>query len=260
MRPTPATASDAPNPDKISYNGCVKEINSEGQCVIDTSDRRCANAYCDENLVVIGADLEGAGPPVSGPYEGKNPLDIATRHGQGWNNQFSFPYEVGMYWDFQVGEVSQRAIGCPGIDEPFGTIDEPLWPFKTKCCPIYGSPAMSCNVNMYAPEGKPMYQIVDELASDNELWAEKFLEAWHQMGSNGYADDQLVDGPQSGWVGHYSLTEQGVEISDFETFISENAPVTFTDPTVRKLLGLPLSITFLVFRLIPMSVGTMVTT
>ena len=125
MRPTPATASDAPNPDKISYNGCVKEINSEGQCVIDTSDRRCANAYCDENLVVIGADLEGAGPPVSGPYEGKNPLDIATRHGQGWNNQFSFPYEVGMYWDFQVGEVSQRAIGCPGIDEPFGTVDVP---------------------------------------------------------------------------------------------------------------------------------------
>ena len=105
-----------------------------------------------------------------------------------------------------------------------------------------------------------MYQIVDELASDNELWAEKFLEAWQQMGSNGYADNQLVDGPQNGWVGHFSLTEQGVEISDFETFISENAPVTFTDPTVRKLLGLPLSITFLVFRLIPMSVGTMVTT
>ena len=79
-----------------------------------------------------------------------------------------------------------------------------------------------------------MYQIVDELASDNELWAEKFLEAWQPMTTNGYTADQQMDGPQSGWIGHYSLYEQGVEISNFETFISDNAPVTFTDPTVRK--------------------------
>ena len=47
-----------------------------------------------------------------------------------------------------------------------------------------------------------MYQIVDELASDNELWAEKFLEAWQPMTTNGYTADQQMDGPQSGWIGH----------------------------------------------------------
>ena len=233
MRPTPSTAFDGPNPDKISYNGCVKEM-VDGQCVIDTGNPMCTDAYCDENNVVIGARLEGATTPVSGPYTDESPMQIALRHGPGWNNQFAFPWEIGFYWNIQVGGVAQRAIGCPGLDEPFGSVDEPLWPFKTKCCPIYASPAMSCDVNTYAPEEKPMYQIVDELASDNEHWAEKFLEAWQMMGSNGYSSDQLVDGPQSSWVGHFSLTEQGISISDFESYIAENAPVTFTDPTVRS--------------------------
>ena len=56
-------------------------------------------------------------------------------------------FGINADWDFQVGEAGQRSIGCPGIDEPFGKVDEPLWPFKTKCCHIYRSPAMSYNVN-----------------------------------------------------------------------------------------------------------------
>ena len=35
---------------------------------------------------------------------------------------------------------------------------------------------MHCSHNEYAPDGKPLYEIVDELASDNEVFAEKFLE------------------------------------------------------------------------------------
>ena len=79
-----------------------------------------------------------------------------------------------------------------------------------------------------------MHEIVEEFASDNEVWAEKFLEGWQQMTSNGYTSEELVDGPQNGWIGYYSLTKQGVEIPDFEAFIADNAPVTFTDPMVRK--------------------------
>ena len=91
---------------------------------------------------------------------------------------------------------------------------------------------MDCPVNDYAPEGKPMYQIVDELASDNELFAEKFLEGWQQMTSNGYSDGDLVDRPDNGWIGYYSLSQQGVEIGNFASYIADNAPVTFTDPEV----------------------------
>ena len=29
-----------------------------------------------------------------------------------------------MYWNLTVGGLNQRAMGCPGLDEPFGTIDK----------------------------------------------------------------------------------------------------------------------------------------
>jgi len=232
MRPTPATAADAPNPDKMASNKCVTKVEN-GKCVMNTKERLCKNAYCDENLVVHGALPEGASRAVSGPWvDNQSPFDIATRHNQGWSNQFAFPWEIGMYYSFQVGGVSKRAIGCPGLDEPMGTVDEPLWPFRTKCCPIVASPAMDCDVNTYAPEGQPMYSIVDELAADNEFFAATFLDGWQQMTSNGYTADELVDGPQNSWIGHYSLAQQGVDVGDFESFINENAPVTFTDATV----------------------------
>ena len=76
-----------------------------------------------------------------------------------------------------------------------------------------------------------MHEIVDKLASDNEYWAEQFLEAWTIMTTNG--NTGLTEGPQSSWLGHYSLTQQGVNVGDFETYIADNSPVTFTDPTVN---------------------------
>ena len=47
-----------------------------------------------------------------------------------------------------------------------------------------------------------------------------------------YTEAELDVGPQSGWLGHYSLTEQGVSVGDFESFIQQNKPVVFTDPNV----------------------------
>ena len=45
---------------------------------------------------------------------------------------------------------------------------------------------MKCGLNMYKPVDRPMHEFIDELASDNELFAEKFLEGWQMMTSNGY--------------------------------------------------------------------------
>ena len=82
-----------------------------------------------------------------------------------------------------------------------------------------------------------MADIVDTFATDNEAFAKKFLTGWQMMTSNGYSAEDLVDGPESGWVGHYSLSQQGVSITpDFETCITNNKPVTFTDPTVSRTL------------------------
>ena len=66
----------------------------------------------------------------------------------------------------------------------------------------------------YAPDGKPLYEIVYELASDNEVFAEKFLEGWQMMTQNG--NEGLVDGPHHGWLGYHSLAEQGFKINNFK--------------------------------------------
>ena len=90
---------------------------------------------------------------------------------------------------------------------------------------------------------KPLHEIVNEMASDNEVFAEKFLEGWQQMTSNGNED--LRDGPENGWLGYYSLSQQQnlkpklkrliKKYGSFEKYIAAKKPVTFTDPTVRMI-------------------------
>ena len=94
---------------------------------------------------------------------------------------------------------------------------------------------MQCGKNQYAPQGRPLHQIIDEFASDNEIWAENFLEGWQLMTSNGYSNQELIDGPENGWFGFYSLSQQGIEISNFKGYIKYHAPLKFTDPNVRKI-------------------------
>lgn len=244
LRPTGARSWDAPNPDKIIFDKCVLNVTADGTCIMNedvvTTSGKCVNAWCDENQIEHGVEPYGAYSVVNGSwYEGVEDAD--TRHVTGWNNQFAFPWEIGAYWNLTSQEYSetsaQRAVGCPGLDDDFGTINPvetnffPKWPYKNRGqSNIFNSFAMQCSLNTYSPEGTPMHEIVDNLASDNEYWAEKFLEAWDMMTTNG--NDGLVDGPQSAWFGHYSLTKQGIELGDFESYIDDNKPLKFTDPAV----------------------------
>ena len=55
------------------------------------------------------------------------------------------------------------------------------------------------------------------------------------MATNGY--DSLTDGPEEGWLGYYSLDQQGkMEGASLKTMIEENAEtgLVWTDPTVRS--------------------------
>lgn len=234
LRPTKAAAPDGPNPHRQAFPNCLKEINSTGHCVFsDTYKSKCANAWCDENRVEHGAGLDRVKPLIETPWY-PNATDEMARHTQAWSNQFAFPWEVGMFWNFSVGGEAQRPVGCPGLDRPFGKVnvevEEPNWPYRVDSSPIFSSPAMNCSKNQYAPEGTPLHQVVDELAADNEYWAEMFLEGWHGMVTNQYTEGELRDGPESGWFGHYSLTEQGIAVGDFAEYIERNKPVYFTDP------------------------------
>ena len=128
-----------------------------------------------------------------------------------------------------------RPMGCPGIDDEFGSRTNRLWPFRNNAnTNNYAPRQMVCGVNEYIPEGedKPVYQVVDALAADNELFAEHFLDGWHIMTTHGYADTELNDGPQNSWMGYERLAAQGVAIDDYEKYIRENKPVDFVDPKV----------------------------
>ena len=69
---------------------------------------------------------------------------------------------------------------------------------------------------------------------------------------------EKVDGPDNGWLGYNSLAKQatisicigrfdaicvcpvqGIDINNFEEYIEQNKPVTFTDPKVLMVIFQP---------------------
>ena len=117
---------------------------------------------------------------------------------------------------------AHRPIGCPGLDTPIDQFPgkqgiEYIKARDRKCASkqknfeysllfighfSIQSPIMDCGKNKDIPDGKggkPAYQIVEELADDNEVWAESFIRGWEIFSSNGY--DNLKPGPQESWMG-----------------------------------------------------------
>jgi len=231
LRPTHFNSNDSPFTGNFLKKGCVEGINEEdGSCVI-ASSRRCGSVYCDEKGVLHGSgrgDVESRLSSSTGAYSEDLPMnERGNRHNNAFSNQFAFPWEVGMMYNFTVGGDSQIPMGCEGLDDDFGSLPNANWIYRNMNSPIWATSAMKCNLNDYAPEGKPMHEIIEDLASDNEYFAEKFLESYGMMISNGYS--KLNDGPQNGWLGYYSLSQQGIDVGDFTSYIAANSPVTFTD-------------------------------
>ena len=181
---------DTPNPSGYVNNDCITKVDCDGKCIINT--KKCPDAYCDENNIVHATKTHMKKlKKLVGRYV-DDPKSAAARHVCGWSNEFAFPFELGMYWNFTMGppgKIFQRAMGCPGLDEPFGTYENPNWPYKNSNSERYGSPAMQCGVNEYTPTGssQALYEMVDDLALDNEVFAENFMEGWQVMTTNGYS-------------------------------------------------------------------------
>ena len=89
-------------------------------------------------------------------------------------------------------------LGCPGLDDyDYGVVNPAsewtsAWPFyrPQKSDPRHSfqaSPAMRCGLTGNTDSnGVKLHEIIDEMAFDNENFAERFLEGWHQMTTNGY--------------------------------------------------------------------------
>ena len=75
------------------------------------------------------------------------------------------------------------------------------------------SPAINCPKNDYVVDGEgglPSYKIVEELADNNEVWAEAFLKGWAKFLKNG--NHNLRAGPKEAWLGYYSLERKYLQL------------------------------------------------
>ena len=50
----------------------------------------------------------------------------------------------------------------------------------------------NCDKEDYAPEGEPLYAIVDDFADNPQQWMDEFWHALHKMLENGYAPADLT--------------------------------------------------------------------
>ena len=58
---------------------------------------------------------------------------------------------------------------------------------------------VKCEKEDYAPEGVPLYQLVEEQADDQAVFFEAYIDAHEKMIENGYKDADLVDAPSDEW-------------------------------------------------------------
>ena len=53
--------------------------------------------------------------------------------------------------------------------------------------------------------GEHLHEVMDQYATDHDVWIDDFLDAWPRMQANGYTPGELKDGPESSWLGYASL-------------------------------------------------------
>ena len=124
-------------------------------------------------------------------------------------------YEAAFYRKFDVDSEAFRATGCPGID-----LENPnrMWkngsgPIKRGSNSVVASPAGDCPIqDLTDKEGTRIADITEQYADDHDVWASDFLDAWQRM--QAIKNPNLKDGPESSWLGYYSLKEMGADIGE----------------------------------------------
>jgi len=98
------------------------------------------------------------------------------------NGETALGADMGFYFNFTVDPVTGQPGGCEGLT--FNRANK--------------SPVVKCGMNHYAPEGEPLYKIVEDFADHQDNWIRDFLIAFDKMSQNG--NTNLMTGPKS-WFG-----------------------------------------------------------
>ena len=95
------------------------------------------------------------------------------------NGETALGADMGFYFNFTVDPETGKPGGCDGLT--FNQHNK--------------SPTVNCGLNHYAPEGEPLYHIVEDYADHQDIWFRDFLTAFDKMSRNG--NTGLEAGPTS---------------------------------------------------------------
>ena len=90
--------------------------------------------------------------------------------------------DVGMYVKFQVSPEG-RPMGCEGMADWKGGF----------------SGNVTCPKEDHAPEGVPLFELVEEMADDQQEFMKVYIDAHEKMIANGYNDADLIEAPSDKW-------------------------------------------------------------
>jgi len=209
----------------VMMKRCFNGNDENGKPTVIQNNRFCKDVWFDDRGVQHGSERTHR-KPNNGNKGDKEEFGVSFG-----SNMFGLNYEIGFHKKFDIDHEHQRPVGCKNMkmDNP----DYSKWIERLRARfpedQWKAGPPVECDLNDYAPDGEPLYKITEAFADDHELWAETFLGAFVKMQGNGYAD--LTPGPQNSWLGYYSLEQQGLAtFDDYTNYITENAPLVFTDP------------------------------
>ena len=107
----------------------------------------------------------------------------------------------GLYKKFNTSLPAYRPVGCPGLPEKWEDLPHDNHGDAWKWTDIE-----KCPLNDFAPEGKALHAIVEEMADNHDIFGKNLLAAYERMIQNGYdANVELYDAPVNSWFGYYTM-------------------------------------------------------
>ena len=100
--------------------------------------------------------------------------------------------DMGFYFHFERDEDGMPT-GCPNFEDEgwlLGADGRTSGKYRD----------VDCDLETYAPDGEPLYQIVEDLADSNENLMKDFSPAMEKMINNGYQAESLDEIPPEWWV------------------------------------------------------------
>ena len=117
------------------------------------------------------------------------------------NDETAIASEVGLFYHFDTDLATGQPLSpspnaCPGFEGK-------RWNLKSWKKRKGAQVTPKCTIHEdYTPDGtdgEMLFELVEEFADDQDTWYSDFVQAFESMVSNGYNDDELMDGPNDLW-------------------------------------------------------------